>query len=169
MIYNFCFFAIFYFFYLFQRICDWMLVHFYDKYFKILVRYFNIWFMSVLVLVYCLSHSGVIFWGSWYDGWFFYYYNILDILAFNLVILFRFTIWIMLYFCELIFQWQFNFQSFFGVIVLSPSSTGPCWCCLFGRRCYLSWDVWCFLVGEENLRLTGPKILSWHFFFLLMF
>lgn len=86
-------------------------------------------------------------------------------MAFNLVILFRFTIWAMLYFCELIFQWQFNFQSFFGVIVLSPSSTGPCWCCLFGRRCYLSWDVWCFLVGEENLRLTGPKILSWHFFF----
>lgn len=57
---------------------------------------------------------------SWFLVWWFYYYYyyILEILAIHLVILFRFSTWTMIYFCELLFQEQFNFQRFCGVIVL---------------------------------------------------
>lgn len=39
-------------------------------------------------------------------------------LVFKLVILFRFSTWTMIRFCELLFQWMFNFQSFWNVILV---------------------------------------------------
>lgn len=55
------------FFTCFKRICGWFLISFYDNCFKILVRYFNIWFMPVLAWADCLFSFG--FWFSWLLVW----------------------------------------------------------------------------------------------------
>lgn len=67
---------IFYFFVCFKRICDWLMMNFYDNIIKILVRYSNIWFMSDS-LVDCLFLLR--FWFSWFLEWWVTFYYILDI------------------------------------------------------------------------------------------
>lgn len=72
--------------------------------------------MSVLALVDCLSHSDMIFLVPGMMGDFFFLLHP-GHFPINLVILFRFSTWTVIYFCELLFQWQFNFQSFYGVMI----------------------------------------------------
>lgn len=60
----------------------------------------------------------------------------------------------MAYFCELWFQWQFNFQGLCGLFwstwLIWYCSTGPCWSCL------RDWPgLWCLLVEEGDLRPLG--------------
>lgn len=69
LFYNFHFLRLFYFFICFERICNWLLKHFYDSCFKILVRLFHhlIHWCYQLIIFSCSSCD---FLGSWYDKWF---------------------------------------------------------------------------------------------------